>query len=270
VKAADIQNGGRRWNLHEAAFRHNLEQEFIDLSGRFIPCRSAYSGFALPVIGGAVPQAMTSFFLNAILPDLALRQWLLLRRMLLDAKHPGRLNLRRFWPIDTGNYRFSRAASFAGTALAAAEMGDSEIATLCLSALEEHYPVLDQGEVFYRPGASVWTHAVEFFARSASKDGFRTLIEQPRAGTPQPSLHDVRYPDVLVARAVYQHGKLSAVLYPGASAGRQALGLAGLMPGRTYLCNGCDENTIVADACGSATIHLQLDGRRQIDIYARS
>src|SRR5262249_32038448 len=58
VRGLDAQSGGRRWGTLEPAFRSRLEEEFIDLSARFVPCRSAYSGFAFPAIGGAQPQAM--------------------------------------------------------------------------------------------------------------------------------------------------------------------------------------------------------------------
>src|SRR5262249_48755672 len=78
IKAHDRMSASSRWPPHEAAFRRHLEHDFIDLGGRFVPCRSAYSGFALPMIGGAQPQAMPSFFMNATMPDIALRQWLLL------------------------------------------------------------------------------------------------------------------------------------------------------------------------------------------------
>ena len=74
-----------------------------------------------------------------------------------------------FWRIDTGNYRFSRAAAFAGTALAAVEMGDREVADLCLAALAEQCPAVAEADTFDRPHASVWAHAVEFCARSGAE-----------------------------------------------------------------------------------------------------
>ena len=79
----DRMHGGGRWAPLAADFRERLEDEFIDLAGRIVPCRSNYTGVALPMIGGATPQALPCVFLNATFPDIALRQWLLLRRGLL-------------------------------------------------------------------------------------------------------------------------------------------------------------------------------------------
>jgi len=267
VKAHDRMTGGRRWALREADFRQRLENEFTDIAGRFVPCRSTYCGFALPMIGGALPQAMPSFFLNATMPDLALRHWLLLRRELLDGGKAERgLARRRFWRIDTGNYRFSRAAAYAGTALAAVEMGDRELADLCLAALDNECPARDEAGAFYRPNASVWAHAAEFFARSGAADGFRHLIEQPRDRMPAPMIGDIPYPDVLVARAVNAQGTLSAVLYPGVRPGRFRLHLCGLAPDSAYACDGTEEPRIRADRNGLAIIRVAMVGRTEIRI----
>ena len=261
VKAHDI----RLWRSHETHFRQQLESEFIDLTGRFIPCRSTLTGLALPSIGGALPQAMPSYFLNATLSDIALRQWLLLRRTLLDKS--GTLYRQRFWPIDTGNYRFSRAAAYAGTALAAVEMGDSEVAELCFSALDEECAAVEREGVRHRPNASVWAHALEFLARSGTENGFRHLIEKPRNTMPQPYTSDIHYPEVLVAQAISRHGGLAAVLYPGKIPGLYRIGISGLIPHRSYVCEGVQEKCIAADMQGDAAVYLVLDGRREVHLY---
>jgi hypothetical protein len=266
MRGYDRMNGNRP-SPREALFRKSLENEFIDLAGRFVPCRSAYSGLALPMIGGAQPQAMASFFLNATLPDIALRQWLLLRRKLIDPANSDRgLKRSRFWPIDTGNYRLSRASAYAGTALAAVEMGDTEVSRLCLDALDEECAAtMDEG-VCYRPSASVWAHAVEFFARSGRTNGFRDLIGNPRALATRPTISSVPYPQVLVARAVHADGMLAATLYAGEGAGRFFLGLSGLAPGGNYACDGTEEHRISADARGVAAVIVGIDRRTEIRI----
>jgi hypothetical protein len=261
VKAHDI----RLWRLHEKHFRQQLENEFIDLTGRFVPCRSTLIGLALPSVGGALPQAMPSYFLNATLPDIALRQWLLLRRTLLDKS--GRLNRQRFWPVDTGNYRFSRAAAYSGTALAAVEMGDCDLSALCLSALEDECMAVVGEGVMHRQNASVWAHAVEFLARSGTVNGFRHLLEMPRSTELQPFISDISYPEVLVARAVSRHGNLAAVLYPGRKPGLFRMGISGLVPSRAYLCDGLQEKRIVADGLGDAAVYVVLEGRKEIHLY---
>jgi hypothetical protein len=262
-------HGGRRFAPLAAPFRERLEDEFIDLAGRFVPCRSNYTGVALPMIGGAPPQAMPCFFLNATFPDIALRQWLLLRRGLVRDGGAG-LNRNRFWPIDTGNYRYSRAAAYAATALGAIELGDRDVALACLEALDHECPARSDGESTYRPAASVWAHAVEFFARVGETNGFRNLIERPRQDERRMLLDDAAYPDVLVASATETGGMLRAVLYPGAEPARRRLGFSGLRPGGRYASDGTEEGEVIADPTGAASVHVLLGGRCEIRLRPAS
>lgn len=262
VKAHDAN----LWAQHAADFEQKLEQEFMTFNGRMIPCRSSDTGLAFPAIGGALPQALPCLFLNATLPDIAMRQWLLLRRNLISNQQ---LNKKMFWPIDTGNYGFSRAAAYAATALAAAELGDSEIAQLCQNVLETEYPSVEINGVAHRPKASVWAHALAFCARVQVKNGFRQLIQQP-LNVKTPIIKHVNYPAVLVAHASYQQGVLRAVLYNGAGAGPQIIGLANLQPHALYGCHGAQTMQITADANGEAALTLLIDGRTEINIFAQS
>ncbi len=79
IRAQDTAGGSSVWNGIEASFRHRLETEFLSPVGRFIPCRSSLTGLALPPVGGAAMQALPCLFLNATLPDIARRHWLILR-----------------------------------------------------------------------------------------------------------------------------------------------------------------------------------------------
>lgn len=253
------------WSQHQEKFIYQLEHEFIDYSGRIIPCRSNYTGIAFPNIGGALPQALPCFFKNATMPDIALRQWMLLRRSLIKS---GTLNRKVFWPIDTGNYGFSRAAAYAGAALAATELGDNEVAELCLKAIENEYPAVEINNSTHRPKASVWVHALEFLARSCVKNGFRQLIENTHKPRLYPIINEVNYPDVLVAHASYQKGVLKAVFYNGTQASLQKIGLANLTPHASYFCEGTANKVVIADANGNAVIDIFIDGRTKIQVYA--
>ncbi|MDI1297866.1 hypothetical protein [Methylotenera sp.] len=248
------------WQQHATDFTHHLEHEFIDLAGRFIPCRSSYTGLALPVFGGALPQALPCFFLNATLPTIALRQWLLLRPTLLKNNQ---LNRAAFWPIDTGNYGFSRAAAYAGLALAAKELGDNEVAKLCFEQLALENPSQEIAGVKHRENASVWAHCVEFLAKSCSKNSFQQLIGTPKKNK-HPIISHVPYPDVLVAHASYQRNSLRAVFYNGTDAEKFVIHLANLLPHRAYLITGSTEQTIIANALGNATFRLLINGRTEI------
>jgi len=262
LHAQETMSGTPYWTPQAETFRRYVEDEFIDLHGRFVPCRSSYTGLALPMIGGAMPQAMPSFFLNAILPDMALRQWLLLRRTLIDAS--GRLRMKSFWPIDTGNYGFSYASAFAATALAAVELGDDEIAELCLAELDKRNPIVESEDAWFRSKASVWAHAVEMIARSGGKNRFRSLIENPVAARTGPAIQHVNYPDVLVARAVSQGETLTGVFYPGDAPGRQPVTLCGLIPERAYYCEGTESPHLLADRQGCGVVHVVLEDRTEV------
>jgi hypothetical protein len=185
ILAYDALKHQAKWMQYEQDFRQHLEAEFLDAFGRYVPCRSARTGLALPAFGGAMPLAMPCFFLNAIFPDLALRQWLLLRRRLFDKQ--GCFQRNAFWRIDTGNYGYSRASAYTATALAAAELGDQEVYQHCLKALEDECPSVLKDGVIHRQHASVWAHGVEMMARAVTKNSFRDLLLHPRKPTgPRP------------------------------------------------------------------------------------
>lgn len=252
------------WDNTKDKFRKRLEQEFMDLVGRFVPCRSSYTGLALPMIGGMMPQALPSFFMNATMPDIALRQWLIVRKGLLK---DGQLIQRRIWPIDTGNYKFSRAAAYATIALAASEMGDEEVKHLCFAALDERYPAITDGHHSYRPKASVWAHAVEFLARSNKKDGFRTLMNNPEHGMAgKLSISNLPYPEILPAFVKASDTELKAVLYLSDYLEAQKINFAGLIPHRTYRCMGLTETTLHADQYGCGEAHVSGQGRVEMTI----
>ena len=245
------------WNRRATDFRCALDAEFLDAQGNMVPCRSLYTGLALPLLGGAVVQALPCFFLNATAPDLALRHWLVERdRMLIE----GRLNLRRFWPVDVGNYRFSRASSFAATAAAAVELGDDEIARLLLEALDDQCPSVLKAGVRHRPKASLWAHGAELMARYGKAQGFADLVARKNT---VPAIHiaDAPYPDVLVASAHAGKDWLEAVLYPGAAPKSSRLKVAGLLPRQTYRVRTPIEKTLVADAAGCGEVDLMLEAR---------
>jgi Linalool dehydratase/isomerase len=271
VLAHDAQHGLTDWRAHAAAFRHHLEAEFLDGMGRYIPCRSARTGLALPAIGGAMPLAMPCYFLNALAPDLARRQWLLLRRRLFDAR--GRFRHRAFWPIDTGNYGFSRASAYTATALAAVELGDESVAAHCLAALEDECPSTLKDGVIHRAKASVWAHGVELMALAGVRDGFRRLISAPLA-TPGgaadagPRLEGLRYPEVLVAsaHADVPTGALQAVLYGGLGDGVHSVTVSGLRAHAVYRVKGAEVKQVQADGLGSVCLAVPLLGRTCLSV----
>ncbi len=260
LRAHDAQYSQMKWSRHAPEFLRHLDAEFLDGRGRYVPCRSTYTGLALPAIGGAMPLAMPCYFLNALAPDLARRQWLLLRRQLFDSQ--GQFRHRAFWPIDTGNYGFSRGSAYAATALAAAELGDACMYQHCMDALEHACPTTLHHGVAHRSKASVWAHGVELMARCGGRDSFRDLISNPLP-TKGPRLEGLCYPDVLVAAAHADHasGSLQAVLYGGAGDGVQGLGVSGLRPLTCYRVTGASLTQVVSDDMGKVHLQVPLVGR---------
>lgn len=265
LRAHDAQYGQMQWATHAPAFRRHLEAEFLDGMGRYVPCRSTYTGLALPAIGGAMQLAMPCYFLNALAPDLARRQWLLLRRQLFD-RH-GRWRRRAFWPIDTGNYGFSRASAYAATALAAVELGDGCVYQNCMDALEHECPSLLKGGVAHRSKASIWTHGVELMARSGGRNSFRDLISNPLPSN-GPRLEHLSYPEVLVAAAHADDASrsLQAVLYGGDGDGIQTLGVSGLRPLAPYRATGAIQMQVLADEMGKVRLQVPLAGRTSLTL----
>jgi hypothetical protein len=264
IRCNDAQRGTGHWERLAPAFGRHLESEFITAAGRLVPFRSSLTGLAAPQVGGALMQAFPCLFLNAVLPDIARRQWLLIR----DDLTPGRAR-RALWPIDIGNYRLSRASSYAAAAAAAAEMGEGEIAASLLEALERACPLEVAGGVAHRPRASLWAHALEMIARFGHADALRSLVTAPphascegsRAG---PFIKAADYPDVLVAKAVQRDGALFAVLHPGKQAGFRFATFGGLVPDQTYVAAIDRDYRFVADTNGEARLSLPVFGRTEL------
>lgn len=260
IKASDSRNGTARWPEMGNDFRGSLLREGMRSDGRFIAFRSSLTGIAPPAPGGIVMQSFPCFFLNALDTALAQEQWHAIRAE-LDRRDWHTL----FWPVDVGNYGFSRAAGYAATAAAAAEMGDTEVMGQCLERLEAESPSRSEGGVIHRDRASLWAHCLEIIARSVGSDGLRTMVAaRRRPGGPR--LARASYPDVLIARAVAGARSLDLVLYPGGDAAVSTIEIAGLLPGRHYLTGLAQPKFLRADATGAATIDVPLRGRTHLSI----
>lgn len=262
IRANDTQKGTQHWESISEGFRTSLESEFMTPSGKLIPFRSNYTGFAPPPVGGAVMQAFPCFFLNAVLPDIARRQWAALK---FDME--GKSWRRALWPADVGNYKLSRASSYAATALAAREMGDDETADLLLSYLESDCPTIINGGVAHYSKASLWANANAFMARIGRANGLQKLITTVQEDAVSNAyLAAVDYSNVLIAKAKTQNGVLSLVVYPARDAGVKQLTIAGLTPKAIYKLNSDKGVTFTASADGTHVINAAVNGRTELTI----
>lgn len=262
VRAHDTLYKTSYWEEIKHQFRHALETEFIAPNGHFVPFRSAYTGFSAPQIGGAVMQAFPCYFLNALFPDLALRQWMTL-------KHDLKTNnwKKSLWAVDVGNYTLSRASSYAATALAAREIGDHEVTDLLLNYLDQDHPYQTQNEISYRKNASLWANANAFTAKISKKGSLQKLIcNSPEKLKSKPELVSAPYPDYLVAKAKNINDTLQIVLYPCSKEPMQTLSLKNLHPETIYKTIGVSSFTFTSDQIGEAKIQIPITERVSLHI----
>jgi len=169
-------------------------------------------------------------------------------------------NRKHFWRIDTGDYRFSRAASCTSVAAAATELGDAQTLQASLDLLDEDCPASTEGGVTHRQNASVFAHFVEVMARQGGTDALRDLV---RGGLPTPDgpiLDVMDYPNTLVTKAEWQDRALHAVLVPGGEAGIRPIPIANLRPHSTIHVEGAISLQTEADSDGRITIDVPVDG----------
>lgn len=261
LRAADRRTGRDHWPEIATRFGEKLLEEFMTRAGDFVAFRSSLTGFAAPRVGGAVMQAFPCLFLNALYPDLAAEHW---QRVL------GRVRVRGWrkalWPIDVGNYGFSRAAGYAASAAAAVEMGDRASARDLLDLLDADCPGVTLDGVTHRPGASLWAHALELTARLGCADGFRCLVETPDTARSGPHLAEADYPDVLVAAARREGETLHLVLRPGDQGATRPIAVAGLRAGRHYHTGLAGQPFAHADETGRAVISVPLHDRVELRV----
>ena len=269
VSIHDRLRGSDHWRRIAPHYRQSLEQEFMTVDGRVLGIRSARTGLTIPSLTSTASDAMAAFYGHTIFPDLARRSWEIVRRELLNIDADGaRVDLRGWDRIDTGNYRRSNATALTAVMTAATEMGDTEVHDAVHAAfMADHPPVVHAG-VLHHPAVSTQVHSVAFCSRAGRTNALRDLVANglPAAWREGPLLENVKYPDVLVAKAVSDGAALDLTILPGRDPGRYTLGLSQLRPGKTYRCEGTLEPEVGADAEGRANVTVELDGRRAVRV----
>lgn len=255
--------GSEIWDKQSARLKQLLQNEFMNEKTEFVTCRSNRTGIALPSVGGALAKLLPSYFLNATFPDVAKRNWLCLRPQILSLNNGiYSVKLKAFWPIDVGNYRFTRIAGLAGAAATAAELGDNTARDLLLEKLDKIHPEAINNGVAHRKNASIWAHSFELIARCSHKDTLRNLVSK-RGEFEGPFIKHCNYPDVLVARAVAHRNQLEVVLFPGADNPNPAIIFGGLLPNCSYKCIATGL-AFCSDHNGEAHIEVKLVGRTEL------
>jgi linalool dehydratase/isomerase-like protein len=251
-------------------FRRGFESEFLSTEGRTVGLRSKWTGLTVPAMTSILSDASVIWQIHPVFPDLARRQWEILRREMLTVRSDGSLDLKfRGWDgIDTGNYKRSNVGALLWLRAAAVELGDLEIADAITPIMDaQGEPVIERGVRRYA-AASAQANLGLLLASTGRPHAHYDRINRgiPTSWATGPILSDAAYPDVLVARAVTDGTALDLVLRPGTTKARQRLQITRLRPNATYTVSGAVDRTLTADPAGSAFIDVDLTGRVEIAV----
>ena len=129
--------------------------------------------------------------------------------------------------------------------------------------------VTEHGTTRY-PGVSVNSHLLAFSGRVNRANGMHDLVTRgmpERRGVAAPCSRK-RSTQPCSSQGGERRSALELVVYPGLERGRRELGLAQLVPGRRYRCQGSVETEVLADAQGRA--RLALDSRIDAELRGRA
>ena len=252
------------------AFRRGFENEFLSTEGRTIGLRSKWTGLTVPAMTSILSDASVIWQIHPVFPDLARRQWEILRREMLTVGSDGSLDVKfRGWDgIDTGNYKRSNIGALLWLRAAAVELGDLEIANAITPIMDaQGEPVIEHGVRRYA-AASAQANLGLLLASTGRPHAHYDRVNRgiPAAWATGPILADATYPDVLVARAVTDGTALDLVLRPGATKARQRLQIRRLRPNAAYAVSGAVDRTLTANPGGSAFIDVDLTDRTHIAV----
>lgn len=250
------------------SFRRGFENEFLSADGRTIGIRSKWTGFSIPAMTSILSDASVIWQIHPVMPDIARRQWEILKREMLTLHDDGRLDVKMSgWDrIDTGNYRRSGVSALLWVQAAATELGDADIAAAAGARIADEGQAVTEGGVRRLANGSTQANLAWVMSNCGRANAHYDRVNYgiPDAWARGPILDVADYPHVLVARAVTDGEALDLVLRPGDRGGRRRLGFTRLRPGVTYAVSGGVEDQIVAAADGTASAHVDLEARLEV------
>jgi hypothetical protein len=252
------------------SFRRGFENEFLSADGRTVGIRSKWTGFSIPAMTSILSDASVIWQIHPVMPDIARRQWEILKREMLTLHSDGRLDVKMSgWDrIDTGNYRRSGISALLWVQAAATELGDTDIAAAAGAKIAEEGQAVTEGGVRRLAKGSAQANLAWVMSNCGRANAHydRVNFGIPDAWARGPILDAADYPQVLVARAVTDGAAVDLVLRPGDRGGRRRLGFARLRRGVTYAVRGGVEDRIVAAADGTGSAHVDLEGRHELQL----
>jgi hypothetical protein len=250
-------------------FTEKLGSEFTMADGSVYALRSNLTGFAVPFPFGDDGR---SLFMSPIEPRSASVAWTMARHDLTYTED-GKLKIRlKGKGMDMGNYKKGHAATLQNIMGAAREAGDDDVAETAQTMLDKMCePEVKDGVLQY--ACSNGTNVTIARSRLLRRGDWRSAIVQgpPKSVLTGPLLTEASYPDVLVAKA-FSHGRdLELVMYPGRASGPQRITIERLLPLGEYTVDGPDGlSSLQADAQGTASLAVHLDGRTALTIKPRN
>lgn len=249
----------------DAFHRHG----YLTGNGRFRFGRGPL-GVKLPAM--LANDAVMTYWLNGILPDLAKTTWATLVRDRIRVSGCGvRLRTEPIDHLDVGSYKMGDAWAWVNVLCAAQEMGDTETAEAVSSAIDQKFRIETSSSGARKmAGVSTWVSLAHALSQLMTTDALRGLTtgDVPGAWRTGPILAGAAYPDVLVARAVTDGTNLDLVVRPGNGPTATTLRLARLTPSADYsVAFGSAEHEILtSDADGTARLNVTIDDRTEIHI----
>ncbi|OAG38728.1 hypothetical protein AYO21_07081 [Fonsecaea monophora] len=248
-------------------FREAFIDDFMAADGSVHPIRSHLTGFRIPGLVGAMNDFSVCCLSGAVLPDIALRAYAICRKEYMEVDEKGNMKFKGLQGadfIDPGNYKGSKAALYGTSLLAARELGDKVAADAILKLIDANadFQRTEKDGVVWYDNVSLLMKGQIFRGRINTIKGYVRAITQPMSDAVKngPYLSDVKYPEVLVAKAISRTGTdLDLVLYPGAEKRDVSLPIKQLKPNTTYTFDHGRE--FVSDFQGEATLSVTLNGR---------
>ncbi|MDF3280102.1 hypothetical protein [Gordonia sp. N1V] len=254
-------------DLPEKMRQSLFDNKFRRRDGRFVFGRGPLGLVFPPMIAN---DAVMTYWLNALTPDLAHDTWDTLRRTRIRDRST-RIGLRTT-PVDhldVGSYRPGDGWAWANLLIAAHEMGDTEVADTITEKIAADIGLDHSPHGAHKlHGVSTWVNCAHVLGRMTRPDGMRDLAsgEIADAWRHGPHLDSAGYPDVLVAKALTDGTTLQLVLRPGAGPTRTALRLSRLRPSATYALRGAISDEVTADHDGRAIIEVDLSARLEVQV----
>jgi hypothetical protein len=246
----------------------SLDAEFTDESGSIVGLRSSLTGLRFPFPGG---ELMFAPFMDCFAPERAWRTWAIARnelRYILGQADGGQRLMMKGRGFDFGNYGRGWGGAYASIMGVAREFGDNEMADAAQHSLDLDCGRSEDGGIVRYGKMSNLSNTTAVIGRIRRRGDFRAaVVEGPPASVfTGPLLTGASYPEVLVARAFSAGEDLDLVLFNGAAAGPQTIGLERLRPSAAYQVRGGPGGGFTAGADGTATLTVHLDGRTPLHI----